>query len=72
MDLTTRETWTVIHGLIFGSVYLLAFSGGLAGLWSLRPGLITATGIKERMRRLYVGSWAMAAARAVKSMIIMA
>lgn len=62
MELTSRETWTVIHGLILGVVFLLAFSGGLAGLWSLRPGLITAAGLKERMRRLYVGVWVMAGA----------
>lgn len=60
MDLTSRETWTIIHGLVLGTLFLLAFGGGLAGLWSLRPGLITTTGIKERMRRLYVGSWVMA------------
>lgn len=62
MELTRRETWTVIHGLILGTIFLLAFSGGLAGLWSLRPGYLTAAGIHERMRRLYVGAWVMAIA----------
>jgi len=61
MDLTSRETWTIIHGLVLGTLFLLAFAGGLAGLWSLRSGLITTRGIKERMRRLYVGAWGMAA-----------
>jgi hypothetical protein len=60
MELGSRETWTVIHGLILGTLFLLAFGGGLAGLWSLRPGLLTATGIRERMSRLYIGTWAMA------------
>ncbi|MEE8330947.1 MAG: hypothetical protein V3R84_04170 [Acidimicrobiia bacterium] len=60
MELSSRETWTVIHGLILGTLFLLAFGGGLAGLWSLRPGLITADGVKERMKRLYVGTWTMA------------
>jgi hypothetical protein len=60
VELSLRETWTVIHGLVLGTLYLLAFAGGLAGLWSLRPGLVTAKGIVERMRRLYVGSWVMA------------
>lgn len=60
MDLGSRETWTVIHGLILGTLFLLAFGGGLAGLWSLRPGLLTAEGIRERMGRLYFGMWAMA------------
>lgn len=60
MELTSRETWAVIHGLVLGTLYLLAFGGALAGLWSLRPGLITTAGIQERMRRLYVGFGAMA------------
>ena len=37
MTLTEREFWTVIHGMVLGATFLLAFSGGLAGLWSLRP-----------------------------------
>ena len=32
MELNSRETWTVIHGLILGTIFLLAFAGGLAGL----------------------------------------
>jgi hypothetical protein len=60
--LNSREIWTVIHGLVLGTLFLLAFAGGLAGLWSLRPGLMTTKGIKERMTRLYVGAWVMAAA----------
>lgn len=64
MELSSRETWTVIHGLVLGTVFLLSFGGGLAGLWSLRPGYLTPAGIKERMRRLYVGMWVMGAAAA--------
>lgn len=62
MTLTEREFWTVLHGLIFGSLYLLAFAGGAAGLWSLRPGLLTEAGIAERLRRLKLGVWTMAIA----------
>ena len=60
MSITEREFWTVLHGLILGSIYLLAFSGGFAGLWSLQKKLVTETGLKERMRRLYFGVWTMA------------
>jgi hypothetical protein len=60
MELGSRETWTVIHGLVLGTLFLIAFAGGLAGLWSLRPGYLTTVGIKERMSRLYFGTWAMA------------
>jgi hypothetical protein len=60
MQLSYRETMTVIHGMVLGAAFLLAFGGGLAGLYSLRPGLITGEGIRERTRRLVVGTWAMA------------
>jgi hypothetical protein len=55
-----REFWTVFHGLGLGTLFLIAFAGGLAGLWSLRPGHLTTVGIRERMPRLYVGLWVMA------------
>lgn len=60
MELTSRETWGVIHGLILGTVFLLAFTGGLAELWSLRPGLESVEGVRQRSRRLYVGVSTMA------------
>jgi hypothetical protein len=60
MDLSTREFWALIHGLILGGGFLLAFAGGLAGLYSLRPGLVTDAGFVERMRRLTIGTTAMA------------
>ncbi len=42
MSVTGRELWTVLHGLVFGSLFLLAFAGGLAGLYSLRPEWVSA------------------------------
>ena len=52
MEVTNREFWTLIHGMGFGALFLLAFAGGLAGLYSLRPELLTVTGLRERMTRL--------------------
>jgi hypothetical protein len=60
MSITTREFWTLAHGMIFGALFLLAFAGGLAGLYSLRTELITAEGLKERLTRLNIGAWLMA------------
>jgi hypothetical protein len=60
MEVTSKELWTIIHGMGFGAIFLLAFAGGLAGLYSLRPELVTVTGIRERMRRLNLGMWVMA------------
>jgi hypothetical protein len=55
MHITDRELWTLVHGMGFGAAYLLAFGGGLAGLYSLRPALITAEGVSERLMRLRWG-----------------
>jgi len=60
MELSNRETWAALHGMVFGAIFLLAFAGGLAGLWSLRPEWVTAEGLKERMFRLRVGVTTMA------------
>jgi hypothetical protein len=60
MEITSRELWTVIHGMAFGAAFLLAFGGGLAGLYSLRPQWVTVEGLAERTRRLNVGMVVMA------------
>ncbi len=60
MSVTAKELWTVLHGLTLGSLFLLAFAGGLAGLYSLRPEWVTVEGIRERTRRLTDGTWLMA------------
>jgi len=60
MEVSAREGWTIVHGLMVGTVFLVAFAGGVAGLWSLRMELVTIEGIRERMRRLYAGVWGMA------------
>jgi hypothetical protein len=46
--------------MLFGAVFLLAFAGGLAGLYSLRPAYVTVAGLKERVWRLKWGTGIMA------------
>jgi len=43
-----------------GALFLLAFAGGLAGLWSLRPEFMTVGGLRERIPRLEIGTAVMA------------
>jgi hypothetical protein len=62
MELSNREAWTAIHGMILGAIFLLAFTGGLASFWSLRPEWVTQAGLKERMLRIYAGTIVMAVA----------
>ena len=33
MEITTRGLWTLLHGMGFGALYLLACSGALVELW---------------------------------------
>jgi hypothetical protein len=47
--------------MLFGAAFLLAFAGGLAGLYSLRPAWVTVAGTQERLLRLKIGLWSMAA-----------
>ncbi len=60
MSFTNHEWWALIHGMVLGALFVLAFAGGLAGLYSLRATLVTSEGITERMRRLKIGVTAMA------------
>lgn len=60
MTLTGRELWTLVHGMGLGALFLLAFAGGLAGFYSLRPEWLTTAGLRERVGRLDVGTVVMA------------
>lgn len=62
MSLTEREFWTLMHGMVIGAIFLLAFSGGLAGLYSLRTEFLTIAGLTERVNRVKIGVTVMAIA----------
>ena len=42
--MTAIELWTALHGMVLGAVFLLAFAGGLAGLYGLRSEWLTTAG----------------------------
>ena len=50
----------VIHGLLLGSLFLLAYAGGLAELVNLGSEWATEAGIAKRVRRVILGTWVMA------------
>ena len=60
MELSNREAWTIVHGMTVGALFLVAFAGVMIELWGLRERLLTFAGIKDKLRRLYVGVWGMA------------
>jgi hypothetical protein len=60
MELSNRDAWAVFHGLVAGGIFLLAFAGALAGLWSMSRRLTTREGVEAWLRRLVVGTWSLA------------
>jgi hypothetical protein len=61
MDLTNREIWALVHGLMIGGPFLLAFAGALVALVGLRADYLTADGINDRVKQLRIGTCVMAA-----------
>jgi hypothetical protein len=60
MQLSHRELWTAVHGMVLGAGFLILFSAGFAGLWMMRSRWITDEGADKITRRLIYITWAMA------------
>src|SRR6266540_2999557 len=60
MDMNLRETWTVIHGMVVGFIFLLGFSGALYMIYSMKPQLLTAEGISKTVNGAKVYLWGLA------------
>ena len=49
MEITTRDLWTIFHGMGLGALFMLAFSGAIAELYRLSaPGVPAQLGAQER------------------------
>ena len=57
---TVREAWTMVHGILFGGGFLLAFTGGLALLYNLKADLLTTAGGRSHVRWLKLATLVMA------------
>lgn len=57
-----RESWILIHGSVLGTLILLGFAGGLAGLIRLRPQKLSAGSVRGRVKGLKVAVVTMAVA----------
>lgn len=60
MEISFKELWTVMHGMVFGAVFMLAFAGALVELYYLEPRWLTAAGANSGLFRLKLGLWGMA------------
>lgn len=56
MEITMRGLWTLIHGMGFGALYLLACSGALVGLYrfTISPAPVESTLREERFIKAYL------------------
>jgi len=59
MELTFKETWTALHGMVFGAAFLLLFSGGFVAIWNLGSSDLTPQAATRQLRRLSIGGWLM-------------
>jgi hypothetical protein len=60
MQLTGREIWALVHGMLIGGPFLLAFSGALVSLAGLRSDHLTPDGVRARVAQLRIGACVMA------------
>lgn len=69
MEITSRDLWTVFHGMGFGALFMLAFSGAMAELYRITaPGVTAPPSARERtLFRVYLGSMVVLAWAAVLS-----
>ncbi|RPJ20170.1 MAG: hypothetical protein EHM33_28985 [Chloroflexi bacterium] len=52
--------WTTIHGMVFGFIFLLGFSGALYAVYAMRPEWLTAEGMKRTINLTKASVWALA------------
>src|SRR5678815_3237367 len=62
MEMTGREIWTTIHGMVFGFIFLLGFSGALYGIYSMKPEWLTAEGMTKTVNMIKIYVWGLALA----------
>lgn len=61
MSVSIKDAWTLLHGMTLGALFLLAFAGGFAEFINLRHEQATGKSLSERIKRLKIGTWVMAA-----------
>jgi hypothetical protein len=61
MEMTVREIWTVVHGMVFGFIFLLGFSAALYAVYSLKAEWLTAEGLTRAAKMIKIFLWGLAA-----------
>ncbi len=61
MSLDYREVWTIIHGTVFGVIFLLGSSGAIYALHSLQINWQTEQGLERNARNIQIFLWVLTA-----------
>ena len=58
--MNTHDIWTTVHGMVFGFIFLLGFSGALYAIYSMKAEWLTTEGITKTVNNIKVYLWALA------------
>jgi hypothetical protein len=67
MEISLRDLITVLHGMGFGALFMLAFSGAIAELYRMSAPGAAANGGEQRLLRIYLSAMVILAWAAVLS-----
>ncbi len=62
MVMNSNEVWTAIHGMVFGFIFLLGFSGALYAVYSMKAEWLTAEGLSKTVSNIKIYLWGLAVA----------
>lgn len=60
MAMNGHEMWTVVHGMVFGFIFLLGFSGALYAVYSMKAEWLTAEGVTKAINNVKIYMWLLA------------
>lgn len=60
--MSIKEIWTAVHGMTFGFIFLLGFTGALYGVYIMKPEWLTNEGTNANVKRLRTFLWVLAVA----------
>ena len=60
MEMNAHEIWAVVHGMVFGFIFLLGFSGALFAVYSIKAQWLTAEGVQKTINNIKVYLWGLA------------
>lgn len=60
MTMNNHEIWTVIHGMVFGFIFLFGFSGALYAVYSMKTEWLTNVGLTKTVNSIKVFMWMLA------------